>query len=574
MSISALWKQLNPLYTGKLKDSRITWVCFSYVFNQSRGTYPSPDRSDMLMETDMEGPNSFAHVKEAAGAQDDLYEEKSYFSLTVGPSIQNWKVFCQRDLKTYKIVKTSTEYVYKSTYAPIGSSVFIKLLALAERNDRDRQTILSDVEYVSSKRSERLINIVGIFWSPNTFGIVTEWMPNESLHSLIYQHDLYPKLPLSIGIRILTDVSEGLYFLHNQHLPILHQRLKPSNILLDAQYRAKLSDFWLSDIQKVNVSTAHQENASVIYFSPQRLQKHGITLADDIYSLGIILYETLSRKQPFHENNHLKLVTEVTRGIRPQPNIDVLLKDTSLHHSQRANLSQLTNLCWHQNPHMRPTAAECLSRLNNILQSFSKEEIQCQIDCLNKEKEMAAQHSQESTVEFDIKYLDEGWLTKSHRSRTQSEPESSPDVHSLCPGPKKEKRSASLPVSTSNNSVPIKCPERKNSGVSWMHRNATDHVSSPHLVWSANYVETLKRNRETILNRVTEGHLNHLIDTMRSKFVLSRDDSENINSERTLKARTRKCLETCSEKGEEASRMFLDSLCSRNVIYMHPRNLA
>ncbi|XP_066439970.1 receptor-interacting serine/threonine-protein kinase 2-like isoform X3 [Eleutherodactylus coqui] len=378
-------------------------------------------------------------------------------------------IISQRDLKTYQIVKTSTEYVYKSTYAPTGSSVFIKLLALAERNDRDRQTILSDVEYVSKRRSERLIEIVGIFRTPNTIGIVTEWMPNESLHSLLQQCALYPTLPLSIIIRILTDVTAGLSFLHNQRPPIMLQRLKPCNVLLDAQYRAKLSDFWLSDLQKVNFSKDQQENTSVIYLSPQRLQKHRPTTADDIYSLGIILHETLSRKQPFQEKHPLKLVTEITRGMRPQPDIDVILKETSLQHSHRTNLSQLTHLCWHQNPNMRPTAAECLSRLQNIQQNFSKEEIQFEIDSLNKGKEQP----QERIMEFDIKYLDEGWLT---RSRAQSVPEASTEQLSLCPETKKEKRSASLPVSVSKTNVhmPTTCPEQRaarNYGVNWTHRN-------------------------------------------------------------------------------------------------------
>ncbi|CAN2389533.1 hypothetical protein PRIEUP_LOCUS5946 [Pristimantis euphronides] len=482
-------------------------------------------------------------------------------------------VISQRDLKTYQIVKTSTDYVYKSTFAPTGSSVFIKLLALAERNDRDRQTILSDVEYVSRRRSERLIEIVGIFRTPSTIGIVTEWMPNESLHSLLYQCDLYPTLPVGIRIKILTDVAAGLSFLHNQQPPIMLQRLKPCNILLDAQYRAKLSDFWLSDLQKVNFSNDQQEDMSMIYLSPQRLQKHGPTTTDDVYSLGIIVHETLSRKQPFQEKHPLKLVTEITRGIRPQPDIDDILKETSLQHGQRTNLSQLTHLCWHQNPNMRLTAAECLSRLNNIQQDFSKEELKCEMESLIIEKESAVQQPQERVMEFDIRYLDEGWLT---RSRAQSVPEESTEEHSPCPETMKEKRSASLPVSDSKIDVllPSTCPEQgaaKNDGVSQRHRNIADYVSCPHLIWSANYVETLKRNRETILNRVTEGHLNHLIDTMRSKCVLSREDSENINAERTLKARTRKCLETCSEKGEETSRMFLDSLCSRNI---HQRNPA
>ncbi|XP_073437904.1 receptor-interacting serine/threonine-protein kinase 2-like isoform X1 [Dendrobates tinctorius] len=489
-------------------------------------------------------------------------------------------VISQRDLKTYQIVKTSTEYVCKSTYPTAGSFVFIKLLALNEQNHRDHQAILNDVEYVSSKRSESLLKIVGIFRTLNTVGIVTEWMPNGSLHTLLYQRDLYPTLPLSIIIRILRDVAAGMSFLYSQHPPIMILRLKPCNILLDAQYRAKLSDFWQSELQKVSFSKDQQENISVEYLSPQRLQKREPTTADDVYSLGIILHEALSRKQPFLENNPLKLVTEITRGIRPQPNIEDVIKEASLQHSQLVNLSQLMHLCWHQNPMMRPTAAVCASRLNNVLQNFSKEEIQHGIDTLNKSKEKAEQQSQEQVMEFDIKFLDVGWLTRSHMTRTQSLPEESTEDHSLCPGTKKEKRSASLPVSSSKTNIPIPttCPDPRAARNCGLHRKVEgrveDCVSSLHLVYSRTYTETLKRNWEVILNRVTEGHLNNLIDTMRTKFVLSRDDYENIHAERTLKARIRKCLETCSEKGEEASKMFLDSLCSRNVIHIHPRNPA
>ncbi|KAG8563274.1 hypothetical protein GDO81_015997 [Engystomops pustulosus] len=144
-------------------------------------------------------------------------------------------------------------------------------------------------------------------------------------------------------------------------------------------------------------------------------------------------------------------------------------------------------------------------------------------------------------------------------------------------GDKEEKRSDSLPVPNIKTNLPITNPKQRaggNYGVRPIQRNEADYVSCPYLVWSVNYVDTLKRNRETILNRVTIGHLNHLIDTLRSHCLLSREDSEMINAERTLKDRTRKCLETCSEKGEETSRMFIESLCSRNVIYMHPRNPA
>ncbi|KAM5138843.1 receptor-interacting serine/threonine-protein kinase 2-like [Mantella aurantiaca] len=483
----------------------------------------------------------------------------------------------QEDLKSYSVVDTSTEKVYKSTYGPTHSHVLLKILSLSNLNDRYRQLVLDHIEYINKIKSEYLTQMVGIYRTPNTLGIVTQWMPNGSLHSLIYQRDLYPVLPLSICIRILKDVAEGLTFLHNLHPSIMHQRLKPCNILLDAQYHVKLSDVQLPNLQKLGVFMDQDNSAHKVYMSPQRLQKHDPTTADDIYSLGFITHVALTRKCPLNEIDPLKWDTLVQRGHRPQPSIDIILKSSNLQQSQRVHLSQFVNLCWHQNPSMRPKADECLKKLRNIMQAFSVEESKREMDNFVSKKEMAMQdsESQTRTVEFDIRYLDvpDSWST-SHRNRTQSAPEEGTEASSC--SVKKEHRSASLPVSTSSNSshMPTMGPYPRtawNNGVGWTHVEPVDHSIRPHLYRCQNGVETLRKNREVLLNSITEGHLNQLIDTMRSKFVLSRDDAENINAEHTLKARIRQCMETCCEKGEEASQLVLDNLHSRKIIiYMNP----
>lgn len=168
---------------------------------------------------------------------------------------------------------------------------------------------------------------------------------------------------------------------------------------------------------------------------------------------------------------------------------------------------------------------------------------------------------QTRTVEYDIRLLDDSWT--SHRDRTQSTPEESTGV-SLC-SEKKEKRN-SLPVSslTSCSHMPTMGSYPRAAwvnGVSWTHAEPVDYSTHPQ-----NCVYTLKKKREVLLNSITEGQLNQLIDTMRSNFLLSRDDAENINAEKTLKPRIRKCFEICCEKGEEASQKALDILHSRKII--------
>ncbi|XP_077311622.1 receptor-interacting serine/threonine-protein kinase 2-like [Lithobates pipiens] len=478
----------------------------------------------------------------------------------------------KEDLKSYFVVDTSTEQVYKSTYGPTRTDVLIKLLSLSELNDRSRQAVQNHIEYISRIKSEHVTQMVGIYRTPNMLGIVTQWMPNGSLHSLIYQRDLYPVLPLSLCIRILRDVAEGLTFLHHLHPSIAHQRLKPCNILLDDRYHVKLSDVQALDLPKLSIS---ENKTHRVYMSPQRLQGHEPTTADDMYSFGICAHELVSRKCPFQDMDPLKRDTLVMRGHRPQPSIDIILKCSNLPQSQRMDLSRIINLCWHQDPNMRPTAANCLSQLRSILQTFSVEESKREMDNFVTKKEMAMQDCQSQTriVEFNIQWLDDCWLT-SHRSRTQSTPEQSTEVPPLW-SEKKEKRSASLPVTTSTNSSHMLTighhpRTERNSRVGWAHVEPAGHSNPPPLLGCSNYVETLNRNLEVFLNSITEGHLNQLIDIMMSKFVLSRDDAEYINAEQTRKDRIRKYIETCCEKGEEASRLTLHSLLSRKIIYMNP----
>ncbi|PIO39498.1 hypothetical protein AB205_0136720 [Aquarana catesbeiana] len=135
--------------------------------------------------------------------------------------------------------------------------------------------------------------------------------------------------------------------------------------------------------------------------------------------------------------------------------------------------------------------------------------------------------------------------------------------------------SVSLPVTTSTNGSHMLTMghhprTERNSRASWTHEEPVGHSNPPPLLRWKNCVETLNRNLEVLLNSITEGHLNQLMDNMRSKSVLSRDDTEYINAEQTQKARIRKYIETCCEKGEEASRMTLDSLLDRKIIYINP----
>ncbi|NWZ23252.1 RIPK2 kinase, partial [Asarcornis scutulata] len=202
----------------------------------------------------------------------------------------------------------------------------------------------------------RLLPALGIYQYHGLVGIVTEWMSNGSLHSLIHEHQLYPDLPFPLLIRILSDVAEGLHHLHSLEPAFCHCSLKPSNVLLDMQYRAKISDYGLtswrkqqlrSDLQNCN----QRKCQDLVYIPPEILRGSLPSQEGDIYSFGIMCWESLSRRKPFEgQTTLLEVLTGIGSGLRPGISEEFIPSNLP----QRNTLLHFITLCWHQEPDYRP----------------------------------------------------------------------------------------------------------------------------------------------------------------------------------------------------------------------------
>ncbi|NXH17337.1 RIPK2 kinase, partial [Bucco capensis] len=201
-----------------------------------------------------------------------------------------------------------------------------------------------------------LLPPLGIYQDHGLMGIVTEWMNNGSLHSLIHQHQLYPALPLPLLLRILTDVAEGLQHLHSLKPPCFHCSLKPANVLLDVHYRAKISDYGLtswkrhqlrSDLQKCT-----QRNCQDLVYLPPEILEGGLPSQEaDVYSFGILCWESLSRRKPFEGPGSLQ---EVLTAICSSLRSGISEKFIPSNFPERKRLVHLITLSSHQEPQNRP----------------------------------------------------------------------------------------------------------------------------------------------------------------------------------------------------------------------------
>lgn len=148
--------------------------------------------------------------------------------------------------------------------------------------------------------------------------------------------------------KFVRDVSSGMEFLHSLKAPIIHQDIKPDNILITADGRYVITDFGISRSFRSHISqmsnTGHS-SGTIAYMSPERLAaKPLIVLASDIWALGMTLYEIITGE----------ILWEGIAGIRQQqePETPEIEGDFS------KELTDLVKACLEPDTWMRPTAEQ------------------------------------------------------------------------------------------------------------------------------------------------------------------------------------------------------------------------
>lgn len=134
-------------------------------------------------------------------------------------------------------------------------------------------------------------------------------MINGSLHDHLHVKNSRILNSWKIRIRIALDAARGIEYLHNYAVPpIIHRDIKTSNILLDSNFRATVSDFGLSLMgpQSDQEFMSIEAVGTVGYIDPEYYVTKVLTAKSDVYGLGVVLLELLTGKRAVFKNEEEK----------------------------------------------------------------------------------------------------------------------------------------------------------------------------------------------------------------------------------------------------------------------------
>ncbi|GKV01204.1 hypothetical protein SLEP1_g13775 [Rubroshorea leprosula] len=157
------------------------------------------------------------------------------------------------------------------------------------------QSFLQKVKQIAQVSNKHLVKLVGYYEASNQQLLVYDYIPNGNIGNYLYDNEGLPTGQLNMRQRLLIALgaAKGLEHLHSLVPPLLHMHFRSSNVLLDENFTAKVSDFGLSKLVSEHHSGA-SSSAFDCFLDPELYSSKNYSAQSDVYSFGVFLLELIS----------------------------------------------------------------------------------------------------------------------------------------------------------------------------------------------------------------------------------------------------------------------------------------
>ncbi|RZB51912.1 putative serine/threonine-protein kinase PBL28 isoform C [Glycine soja] len=299
--------------------------------------------------------------------------------------------------------------VYRGTLKS-GEVVAIKKMELpAIKAAEGEREFRVEVDLLSRLDHPNLVSLIGYCADGKNRFLVYEYMHNGNLQDHLNgksctQNPHYVKIflhPSSINqcvilgigerkmdwplrLKVALGAAKGLAYLHSSSclgIPIVHRDFKSTNVLLDAKFEAKISDFGLAKLMPEGQET--HVTARVLgtfgYFDPEYTSTGKLTLQSDVYAFGVVLLELLTGRRAVDLNqgpNDQNLVLQVRHLLNDQKKLRKVIDPEMTRNSYTMEsifmFVNLASRCVRSESNERPSMVDCVKEIQTILYTNSK----------------------------------------------------------------------------------------------------------------------------------------------------------------------------------------------------------
>uniref|UniRef100_A0A673YEK4 Serine/threonine-protein kinase ULK3 n=1 Tax=Salmo trutta TaxID=8032 RepID=A0A673YEK4_SALTR len=277
-----------------------------------------------------------------------------------------------------------TERLGSGTYATVYKAyrkgdtrevVAVKVVGKKSLNKVSMENLLTEIEILKTVRHPHIVQLKDFQWDSENIYLILEWCSGGDLSRFIHSRRL---LPERVARLFLQQIACALQFLHNHN--ISHLDLKPQNILLNGSV-LKLADFGFASY----MSPWDEQSAlrgSPLYMAPEMVCRRQYDSRVDLWSVGVILYETLFGLAPFASRSYAELEEkirsdkpiELPAGARVSRNCrDLLLRLLDRDPDTRLTFTQFFSHPWVDLEHM-PNAESLGKAKDLVLKAVQKDQ--------------------------------------------------------------------------------------------------------------------------------------------------------------------------------------------------------
>ncbi|KAJ3703528.1 hypothetical protein LUZ61_007233 [Rhynchospora tenuis] len=260
--------------------------------------------------------------------------------------------------------------VYRGT---LGNGQLVAVKRAQEGSSQGSHEFRTEIELLSRVHHKNLVSLVGFCFEEGEQMLIYEYVPNGTLKdSLLGKSGVH--LDWKRRLRVALGAAKGIVYLHElADPPIVHRDIKSSNILLDENLNAKVSDFGLSKSLGVGSrgQITTQVKGTMGYLDPEYYMTQQLTDKSDVYSFGVLLIELITGKKPLERGRYIvrevKSLLDWSKDLCNLKNLlDPLLDLTTL----VGGFKQYINLalkCVDENSAERPTMSVVVYEIEKIM---------------------------------------------------------------------------------------------------------------------------------------------------------------------------------------------------------------